>query len=90
MKKIKWVVLFTLVAFATVWGAEPKPVDFDMDKDGKWSKDEFLALQKARIEARGNRYFEGKQLIIFNYKDEDKDGYLTADELKKLRAPSVG
>lgn len=53
----------------------------DTDKDGKLSKAELDAFEKARDEARKARR-EAKQAERFTRTDTDKDGFLSRDELK--------
>jgi hypothetical protein len=73
-----------LLACSAAYAARPFP-GFDADKDGKLSKEEFLAWKKAGVTEAGHKYVEAAQLKVFEFFDEDKDGFVSQADLKSKK-----
>lgn len=54
----------------------------DADKDGKVSKEEFVASQAKRAEKAGKEFDAKKAEKMFDKNDKNGDGFLTGDEIK--------
>lgn len=76
----KQTIIMVAVALAgAAWAAHPS----DLDKDGKFSIDEFIALKKIQVEKAGKTFNEKLVRMLFNKKDQDKDGFLSLKELRE-------
>lgn len=59
----------------------------DTNKDGKVSKEEFVALAKKNAEQKGVEFKQKRAESIFAKKDTNKDGFLTDEDWVKKTAP---
>ncbi|VGO19746.1 EF-hand domain-containing protein [Pontiella sulfatireligans] len=91
MKRLLLTMLVLVGFVAMDASAKEKPAEktrtADTDKDGKVSKEEFLALAKKNAEKKGIEYNQKRAENIFAKKDTNKDGFLTADDVVKKTAP---